>query len=436
MAVVARAIASASSTLSSARSLLRLARPLLPIAGQQDDAEVDPISEDDRSEEGGVGVEISDRQRRDSERRRHAEQGREEDVGQRDDAPVVERDDEQDGHRADQGNPLDVRLERVVLRDGADDVAGDLRLDRAEAGRVGLVDHPLHVVADLEAGQVARTGRLGPGDDGQQRPILALVVAVRKWRGAVATLDLSFELPEIGCRVVQGDEGWILLRDEQPLQIVVGPPQVAEVGVEHLVLLVERSGGVRSIVDRAQVASEERSQVRNQRVGEPLVGARVGPLDRDHQRRPGSDPIADPLERLELGILQRQELAKVGAQPQAGGRQQRQHEQDQRRAADREVMSGEEPDVPVHQGGRCSRLLGHPRAGDRRLVERQEPLLMKQPVPARGHQRPKVGRRCPGEQIVVRRAERQDSRLGPRREPRRRRATPRSAAPTCRGAPP
>ena len=61
------------------------------------------------------------------ERARHAQQGREEDVGQRDDAPVVERDDEQDSHRADQRDPLDVGLERVVLGDGAGDVAGDLR---------------------------------------------------------------------------------------------------------------------------------------------------------------------------------------------------------------------------------------------------------------------------------------------------------------------
>ena len=182
------------------------------------------------------------------------QQRRKEDVGQRDDAPVVERDDQQDGHRADQRDPLDVRLQRVVLRDGADHVARDLRRDRAEAGRAGLVDHPLHVVADLKPGEVARAGRLGPGDDGQQRPVFALVVAVRKRRRAAAALDVPLQPPEIRRRIVlllaelgvgEGDEGRILPGDEQLLEIVVGPPQIAEVGVEELVPLVERSGGVR-----------------------------------------------------------------------------------------------------------------------------------------------------------------------------------------------
>ena len=121
-------------------------------------------------------------------------------------------------------------------------------------------------------------------------------------------------------------------------QIVVGAPQIDEVGVEDLVLLEERSGGVGAVVDGAQVASHERPQVGDQRVGEPLVGARVRALDRDHQRRAGAHPIADLLERLELGILLGQELAKVGAELQAGRRQQRQHEQHERRAADREVV--------------------------------------------------------------------------------------------------
>src|SRR6185437_5954028 len=104
--------------------------------------------------------------------------------------------------RTDERDPLDVGLQRVVLLDGAGDVAGDRRLDRTEAGRVGLIDDPLDVVADLEPRQVAGPRGVGPGEDRQELPIGALVVAVREPRGTAALLDVALELLQIGRRVV------------------------------------------------------------------------------------------------------------------------------------------------------------------------------------------------------------------------------------------
>ena len=332
---------------------------LLAVASQQDDAEVDAVAEDDRAEERRVGVEVADGHRGDAKGERHAEQRGEEDIGQGEDAPVVDDDDQQDQHRAHQRDELDVRLERVVLLDRAGDVSRDLDGDVAEGRGSRVVDDAADVVADPKTREIAGPRGPRPRDDRQHRPVLALVVPAGKLdRALLALLQLVAKEGEVPGRVVvllgavrvgEGDEGRILPRHQQLLQVVVDALEVDKVGIEHLVALEEGLRRVGTVVDRAQIGAQQRLQPLDHRLGESFIGERIGALNGDDQRRGRAHAVPNPLQQRDLGVVLRQQLGKVGPQLQARGRHDRRDEHQQRADRELDVVPLQESDVAAHQ---------------------------------------------------------------------------------------
>ena len=126
--------------------------------------------------------------------------------------------------------------------------------------------------------------------------------------------------------VGEGDERRVLLGDEQLLQIVVGPLEVAEIGVESLVVLEERFADVGAVVDGTEIRPHQPPQPHDERFGEALVGG-DGPPDPHNQVGRPADALGELLDLFDLGIVLRQQLGEVRAQLQPMGRDDRQHEQ-------------------------------------------------------------------------------------------------------------
>ena len=133
----------------------------LEVARHVDDAEVDPVADDDAEEEPGGRVQAADRVVRETEGPGHADADREGHHDQGADPQEVEKDDAEDHRHADQADVAQVVLDVPVLLRAGDEIPGELHRDRrVEPFRVDLGD------GLLDQGQDRGVPVEVPGGDG------------------------------------------------------------------------------------------------------------------------------------------------------------------------------------------------------------------------------------------------------------------------------
>ena len=165
----------------------------LEVARHVDDAEVDPVADDDAEEKPGGRVQAADRVVREAEGPGHADADRQGHHDQRADPQEVEKNDAEDHRHADQADVAQVVLDVPVLFGAGDEIAGELHRDRrVEPFRVDLGDRLLDQRQDRGVPVEVPGGDGGADQDHDERPARLEIIAVDARRLAFGVGFLVF----------------------------------------------------------------------------------------------------------------------------------------------------------------------------------------------------------------------------------------------------
>ncbi len=299
----------------------------LEVAGELDDAEVDPVADDDRSQERGVRVELGDPERRQAGEAEGVDRGERQRQEQRRDAarPAVEQDDGQQ-HRDHHQH----RRERQVLdqrghllgRDG--DVAGQPDLHAGGVGG-GPAQRP-HVVLHLvdEGAGLRGAGREAADLDQHERQAQLAVGEAVPFEVAAAQLAgvLVLDVAEVERRRrLVGVEQRVGLLAVLPVKAGLDPLadrlQIVERHQAAGVLLDEGPLGRVAGAHVADLALGVAADARGEILQEPLARRQAvggADVDDDAQVLQPRHPVAQLLDGHHARGVARQELLDVAAQ--------------------------------------------------------------------------------------------------------------------------
>jgi hypothetical protein len=201
---------------------------LFEIPRDEQDAVVDPVARDDRAEERGRRVQVTDHERRGAERGGRRDADRDDEQREQDGAAEVQREDERDERRGGDRRHQRAADDRMVLADRGDDAAREADLDAALARDHARARRRQRVEQLLAAADVG-AGERGAHLDERGEAVRRHVARPRQRRlRARAGSDERVELRAIAARlprvaVVERDVGGVggeLRGDEQVVERV------------------------------------------------------------------------------------------------------------------------------------------------------------------------------------------------------------------------
>ncbi len=302
---------------------------LLDVAGQEDDAEVDAVADDDGAEERRVGVELVDAERPQRGQAERVDRGQQQRRQQDEDAapPAVVDDDGADHRDQDQhGRDGEVAHQRGRLLDEDGDVAAVADAHARRVARGAAQRRQVGLDAREELGRAALAGGvLAHLDEGHgEVEGLAAEAVVGEPGGGVAepVVVLLLDVGDVdrGRRLALVEQGAHLLGHlvvAARLDAGAHDAQVGQVEVEGAVLLEE--GALFGVAD-AHAGGELRgvsADPGGQIVDEPLAGGEVrgvAGVDDDAEEEQPRDAGAELVDGEDAGRVAGEQLLRLGAQ--------------------------------------------------------------------------------------------------------------------------